>query len=266
MPERVDTIPPGPSVVGRASRPVPVRRERASATPPSHPAGAIAVDLPFTLGPFACSVRHTRSYGLRRLFRFQVYDGLPRPSCRREIDGLGRPSYINGRRSHPETEAPLRSQDTCTIIHYPPRKASGKTSHLRGFVEKVGSRVDRCPPCLWTALARHRFLSPRDTEITKGREREKSDVCPAASPTASTKPCHTDSPPLGRAVKQGHPCALDPILPLLLRLQIASLPRGNNALLIRQYDAAGQRSLDPLDAAASDRGAQKIQLAKVSEP
>ena len=43
------------------------------------------------------------------LFRFQVYDGPPRPSKRGKTDGLGGPSYKKCRCLHLETEEPIIS-------------------------------------------------------------------------------------------------------------------------------------------------------------
>jgi len=62
-----------------------------------------------------------------------------------------------------------RPRDTGLLYTIPAKKAIAKTSHLLGFVKKVGSRVDAFPPRVWSAVARHRFTSSRDIASPKTR-------------------------------------------------------------------------------------------------
>jgi hypothetical protein len=66
------------------------------------------------------------------------------------------------RSRHPTNRGPGDTELSYTILT---RKASKKTSHLRGFVKKAGSRVDKSPPCVWSAVTRHRFPSPPDIAL-----------------------------------------------------------------------------------------------------
>jgi hypothetical protein len=59
--------------------------------------------------------------------------------------------------------------DTELLYTRSARKANAKTSHSLGFVRKVGSRVESHPPDVRSAVARHRFLSPRDIALPKTR-------------------------------------------------------------------------------------------------